>query len=780
MANHRLPRVVFGCCAFGVLALFAAVAAAAGSRSGAAGGSEPNAPRITGLKVVALSTTGKLAPCPDTKGPRQPGSHHTKTARAPSQPCVEAAADQGTRASFRLAIVGENLAPEGAPAPAVRLDTEDPGHPVTNTPPYRVDAKEIDVTGEALVPTTITRVTVSIGGGTCIDPAGPPACRSISSPPGSTISIAASPAKPAQALREFQVKMDHQTNTQLPNLHSLVLTRQSGDDGAGFAAKASLMQVDLEPTGASDLRIVQSNQQQMELHFVAAADYAPKSVAVTVFDSSDLDRRAPCAIGTLAVPKDDPNAPTISDVKVDFVDRALGRGRIHIYGTGFGTGVTRPGYPVEEYLADCLEPPRDAEVNRSAGAKERASCTCRKEAWTQFQESVRGRATVVVGSRNPAIRVEKTYIIDMNDSMLDLYFEFTRHQGYSWPFRLSGVDLIVTKDVKTIDQVVRGDGVSAEVDDLGPATYAVAHSIGPQRDPNLTYQYTILDYDGARNQLGSIVADNFYVVELSVVNTGTQKVSVPLAGIQAEVEWLYGYGKTRWYNDKGAFRERVQEFFIDGPPTLAPIPVAAVSGYFGSYQTESGRRVRTFNILAGITTLVTALVPFAGPSLKDAEVVFSGGFIPGLGQAWPDLSPQQLQHLTSLSWGDTETVAANGGSVSKYVYIQRTRQFNDTVEPTAFSSPPGPSKPAAPCKCGKESRCREACKCREECKCGAACNCGTTCKPGSVRLTTKQISNILNIEVTGWPIPDTPAVEATPQTPASQPTGSSNSQPSGQ
>ena len=746
MASHRLPHVLVGSCAFGVLALFATAAVAAGSHSGAAGDAEPNAPRITGLKILALSTTGKLAPCPDTDISRRPGRRHAKNAKAPSLPCVEAAADQGTRATFRLAILGENLAPEGAPAPALRLDTEDPGHPATNTPAYRVEPKEIDVTGEALVPTTITGVTVSVGGEHCVNPAGPPACRSISST-GWTIPIAASPPKPPQALGEFLLTMDYQTNTQLPNEHSLVLTRQSGDDGAGFANKANLMQVDLEPPGYSNLRIVPGSQKQMVLYFGAAADYAPKSVTVTVFDSSDLDLRAARAIGTLAVPKDDPNAPTISGVKTDFVNRAFGKGRLHIYGKGFGSGVARPGYAVEEFLADCLEPPRDATLKGST-VPEPACCACRKDAWTKYQESVRGRATVVVGSRNPAIRVEKAYVIDMNDDMLDVFFEFTRHQGYSSPFRLSAVDVTVTKDVKQVDQSVNGGGLSAEVDHLGPATYTVPYSIGPNPDPNLTYQYTVLDYDGARNQLGSIIADNFYVVQLSVVNTGTKKVSVPLAGIQAEVEWLYGNGKTRWYNDKGAFRESVREFFLDGPSTLAPIPMAAVSGYFASYQSETGRRARTFNVITGITSMLTALIPIAGPSLKDAEVVFSGGFATGLGQAWPDLSPQQLQHLTSLSWGDAETVAANGGSVSKYIYIQRTRQFSDAAESTARASKADGSP-----------------------------------NPAFVRLTTKQISNILNIDVKGWVVPDTPAVDATPQAPASQPaapTGSSNAKQSGQ
>lgn len=39
------------------------------------------------------------------------------------------------------------------------------------------------------------------------------------------------------------------------------------------------------------------------------------------------------------------------------------------------------------------------------------------------------------------------------------------------------------------------------------------------------------------------------------------------------------------------------------------------------------------------------------------------------------MSSQQLQNLTSLSWQNSETVPADGGSTEKLVYIQKYEQF---------------------------------------------------------------------------------------------------------
>jgi hypothetical protein len=152
---------------------------------------------------------------------------------------------------------------------------------------------------------------------------------------GLTISI--KPSAPESILRQFGIKFEHQQSKEFPNLHSLLVTKQSGDVGVGFAANPHHMSIDLEPTGATDLRVVQSNEEEMELHFVAAADYVPTNVVITVFDGSDLDCRTPKFVGKAASapgpPATDP-APVITSVETVFLDRHEGNGRIRIYGKG--------------------------------------------------------------------------------------------------------------------------------------------------------------------------------------------------------------------------------------------------------------------------------------------------------------------------------------------------------------------------------------------------------------------------------------------------------------
>jgi hypothetical protein len=114
--------------------------------------------------------------------------------------------------------------------------------------------------------------------------------------------------------------------------------------------------------------------------------------------------------------------------------------------------------------------------------------------------------------------------------------------------------------------------------------------------------------------------------------------------------------------------------------------------------------------------LVGALIPFAGIGLKNAEVVFSSGFIPGLRHVWVDISDQQLQNLTALSWQTSETLAANGGSLEKLIYIQRREAFRSDLHDIA--DPP--------------------------------------------RFTEHQLADIMGLEVTGYEINDGPAKKATP------------------
>jgi hypothetical protein len=308
--------------------------------------------------------------------------------------------------------------------------------------------------------------------------------------------------------------------------------------------------------------------------------------------------------------------------------------------------------------------------------------------WTTWAEKVRKAVNVSLRSRNPDIQVERAEIININDKIIDVYFEFTRYRGFSFPLRLESSEITIKKTVQKTTQTVKDDKFTATVSGPKQETYAVKYDIEPKRDPNLIYKYTILNNDEANRRLGRGIAENFYVVQLSVVSTAKKKVTIPLASIQAEIEWIRGRGETSNTLKRMLGRKKTIVSFIDGPPTLAPIPLAAVSSDFEAYQKAKGLRAKLFNAMDAATTVATALVPFTGPAVKDGEVFFSGGFIPGVKKAVGDLSSQQLQNLTSQSWENSETIPAGGGSIEKLIYIQKgSQQFNGDKETKAVGVP---------------------------------------------------------------------------------------------
>lgn len=841
MQGRSICRGVAIACWLTVVWGYAQLAAASGPPSstsspdgdGCAGGSAI-APKITGLVIQELAAL---------KRPR--GSALPRSVR------------------FELTVQGQSLVSCAGTPPAVAFDTQDPGQPVEGASVTGFTPKAVRIRGEARVGVVITSVTVTdrcpppkpastapaapvaapadaVPGTPPPPPAAPPAtpgtplpaaagsgaiprprsCTAVThqqddakkktacaEPPKSAtsegLSILIKAIPPDSMLQTFVMSFVPAQSKEFPNLHSLLLTKESGEAGVGFASNPNLMRIDLEPTGATDLDVVQSNEDRLDLHYVAAEGYTPTNVVVTVYSSTDLDRRRARFVGKVApapaqagptsasgpppanagsttasgaspasgasAPGSDASGATasksgakggsaaqsITSVETIFLDRHDGNGRIRIYGKGFGRPAAPPPFAVDAFLCDCLERPSPAgppwrqvcgqfsekfEDPAAEGMGDRTKLLADQsrarqaycgvgddgavaggplDRWQQWQCGM--PATVSVYGRNPSIRVERAEIIDMNDEMVDVYFEFTRHAGYAWPFRLAGVDLTVSTQGKQALQVVTSSAAAAtaEVDATTTGVVHLSSAIGPAPDENLSYRYTVLADDEVARLLGDGIKDNFHVVEVSVVNDGAKKVQVPLAGMQAEVEWLYGEVKKPLVTSSsdGAFhRVAANDFFLEGPATLAPVPMPTVSAYFGASKKNGERRVKTFNILEGITTLVGALIPFAGVGLKNGEVVFSSGFIPGLRHAWGDLTDQQLQNLTALSWQTAETLAANGGSVEKLVYIQKGVGFADGKE--AVFSPP--------------------------------------------RTTRQQLSNIVGFEVVGYEVNDSPAKQATP------------------
>jgi hypothetical protein len=575
----------------------------------------------------------------------------------------------GNRARFRLAISGSNLG-SGLGSAKVYFTTKDAAHPVEDVNYLTVNPRELVVEATVPIGAEISRVDVEVGGKS-------------GSSDGLVVSFM--PAPPIPALKSFGVVFEHQKNKQFPNLHSVLVTKKTGGDGVGFAGDPNLMQIELIPTGATDLRVALSNEHQMDLHFVAAADYEPQEVAVTVFDSTDLAKRRAVAAAVKAPPPsppEDPDQPKVTGVDILFLDRSQGWGRLRIHGQGFGEPPCRPAFAVDEYVTKCLmgdrisqpacgETEEDKKRREEKERKRKGFCDAHGSQWDSWQAALRSALSTGVSPRNEVIGMEESEIVDYNDKMVDVFFKFKRASHYSWPFRPANVHLTVRKAVHKAQQTVDADGVTGTVTATMAKAFTVSQDLGPKRDPALSYRYTVLDKPSAKILLGDGVGENFYVLQLSVVNQGSKKVAIPLAAIQAEVEWAVGHkecieGQTQPDHD-----------YVEGSPTLSPIPLAAVSAYFDAYQKSQGWRARFFNILDGITTLAATLNPFVGPSFKDAQSVFTGGFIPGAHKVLGDLSGQQLQNLTGLSWETIETLSANGGSKEKLIYIQRNEQFAD-------------------------------------------------------------------------------------------------------
>jgi hypothetical protein len=547
--------------------------------------------------------------------------------------------------------------------------------------------------------------------------------------------------------------------------YSLFVTKVEGEGGSEFSDNPNHMRVEILPPGATDVRIRPgSNNEQLVIDFRAQENYQVRNVVITVYENGNLDERGILAIARPfkeKTPVADPNQPVISDAEILFLQRNKGFGRLKIEGRGFGQ-YDRPPLLSEDYreccvkYADKIRAENNAKTDGSdradkntsflkylADSKSKAQSKSASEEekknletikglesivlkqeelsrsndlkWKKWREKINEKVRLSLLSRNPDLRVDRTEILYIDDKLIDVYFEFTFYKGYSLPFRLAQTTLTVSKPrVKIIQTETIGE---ATVTVKGPDTFIAFHDVGPKRDTNLQYRYTVLDKNSANALFGRGVAENFYVIQLSVVNNGTKKIAVPLASIQAEIEWTARKEKEKESGQNGSGNENGESetFFLEGPPTISPIPLQAVSGFFDTYTKTKGKKAVLFNVLGGITQLGATMFNIFGPGFQTGHGIFSGGLVPALRTAVGDLSGQQLQNLTGLSWEGVEVLPPGGGSINKFIYIQRGEQF---FAPTAD----GDKRPS---------------------------------------IARKRIFNILGLEVLGFEVAETEAKQAT-------------------
>ncbi|HYG78795.1 MAG TPA: hypothetical protein VD861_00325 [Pyrinomonadaceae bacterium] len=553
----------------------------------------------------------------------------------------------GNTVNFTLEINGNNFGNNAADLTAVQFTDATGAQVGTVVSQQLTSNNKIVVRAQAPVNITISGVRVTTRGQTI---------------ESSSFRLSLKPPAPPPAVRPFEIKHATRSSPGSP-IKSLLVTNEEGR----FASSPHRMSVEILPAGASNILVrPASNPYQMVVDFVAPERFEVQDVIITVYDSGDLETRQPVAVAQPfreKKPPADPNQPSITRVDILYIQRDKGIGRFKIEGSGFGN-YRLPPMTAEEYLRCC--------GSRSAvGASQAAPAD-----WRAWQDEVERAVKVALVPRNPTFRVERSEIVYIDDKLIDLYVEFTLFPGYSQPFRAASTTVTVRKPGAKPLQVMKGDGVVATVE--GPETYIASREVGPKRDENLTYEYTVLDMDQAASLFGNGISKNFYAVKLSVVNRGEKKVSIPLASIQAEIEWANGPYKS----GKPIQQELAAIEYLEGQETQTPIPLEDVSGFFDAYIKSKGRKAQFFNVLSGITTLGASLIPFVGPGVKDAHVVFTGGLIPGLRQGLGDLSGQQLQNLTARTWETVEVISDRGGSISKYVFFQRGEQvFSGQVEP---------------------------------------------------------------------------------------------------
>lgn len=446
-----------------------------------------------------------------------------------------------------------------------------------------------------------------------------------------SLSVAPVPTVTA-VVTEAEITLSTFPSGAYPNLHSLVLNA----DKDIFSENPNRMAVEVVPAGATNVRIRPGNSyRRLIVDLLAPDKYDVKDVVVSVYDSTDLDRRQLKAIGKTVKEfskKQDANQPVISNARLVSLRRSAG---------------------------NCENP--DMRATGHQGGNRRCGFGRIRIEGKGFGGD-KSRVRVGILPRNPEVRIDPASItIDaarFDDRAFEANFEFDVAEGYSLPMRLEGVSVSVTKPIRT---TVRKGDLDVTVGQL--ETYLATTDVGPKRDGRLEYGYTVLDVNTAHQIFGRGVATNFYVIALAVVNRSEKKVAVPLSAIEAEVEWAYGSNASDPNYE-----------FLEGPPTLRPVPLATVTAFFTADNRSKGRRAKFFNILEGIRTLGQTMIPLFGPGYETAHTIFTSGLIPGAKIAIGDLSDQQLQSLAALSWENVEEVPGNGGSKVKFVYIQRGLQ----------------------------------------------------------------------------------------------------------
>lgn len=175
----------------------------------------------------------------------------------------------------------------------------------------------------------------------------------------------------------------------------------------------------------------------------------------------------------------------------------------------------------------------------------------------------------------------------------------------------------------------------------------------------------IVPKDQAGNKYGNGVAKNFYAVQISIVNECPMAIVVPLGGITIETK----------DGPKVGDGDKCQE-----NATLVAFSLDHVTSIYSADRKLTGRRAIYFNVVQALATIGSAVEPFFASGFTKGVAILGGGFTTASKEIFVDMSAEQLQNLTSQSFGSTEQVASHG-SLQKFVFVRRNEKCKaSTVE----------------------------------------------------------------------------------------------------
>jgi hypothetical protein len=202
----------------------------------------------------------------------------------------------------------------------------------------------------------------------------------------------------------------------------------------------------------------------------------------------------------------------------------------------------------------------------------------------------------------------------------------------------------------------------------------------------------------AGNKYGNGVAKNFYAIQISIVNECPMAIVVPLGGITVAA------------NDQPTSAD-ADECKEEG--TLVAFSLDHVTSIFSADRKLTGRRAIYFNTVQAAATIGSAIEPFLASGFTMGVAILGGGFTTASKEIFVDMSAEQLQNLTSQSFGSTEQVASHG-SLQKFVFVRRNEKCKkSTIEtdlrngkfsvnwelaPASAEAPKTLNAPAAPAK----------------------------------------------------------------------------------